>query len=110
MKSILGSVAFIAMMSSTAALAQPVDNSARAMNIATLEVATRIAPSDGGAYAELGAAYWRAGRTADAANAYRRVLALDNVMLETRTGDAVWSHTVARMMLARTVQTSDARN
>ncbi len=110
MRNLTVKAAFIAVVSATAALAHPVDNSAKSVNIAALEVGARVASADGGAYAELAAAYWRAGRTGDAAAAYRRVLALDNVMLETRTGDAVWSHAVARVMLARTVQTSDARN
>jgi cytochrome c-type biogenesis protein CcmH/NrfG len=110
MKSFLVSAAVCAAVLPAVTLAQPVDNSPKAIQIVSLEAGTRIAPSDGGAYAELGAAYWRAGRTADAVAAYRRVLALDNVMLETRTGDAVWSHAVARAMLARGLQTSDARN
>jgi hypothetical protein len=110
MKSFLVSAAFGMVLIPAAALAQPVDNSAGPIRIASLETVTRVAPSDGGAYAELASAYWHAGRTADAAVAYRRVLALDNVMLETRSGDAVWSHAIARQMLGQSVQTSDSHN
>lgn len=81
--------------------AQPVDNF-----IYSLETAAKVSPSDGGASAELASAYYRAGRTSDAAAAYRRVLQLDNVMLETRSGDAIWSHKVARTMLERTSLTA----
>lgn len=64
------------------------------------EASAQVDPRDGGAQIELANAYVRAGRTGDAATAYRRALTLDNVMLETRTGDAIWSHQVARHMLA----------
>lgn len=75
-------------------------------NFVGLETAARVSPSDGGAQAELASAYYRAGRGSDAAVAYRRVLALDNVMLETRTGNAIWSHQVARTMLQKTTATT----
>ncbi len=110
MKTFLVSLACSAMLIPAATIAQPVDNSVGMVQIASLESLTRVAPSDGGAYAELASAYWRAGRTADAVMAYRRVLALDNVMLETRRGDSVWSHAAARQMLGLSVQTSDLRN
>jgi predicted TPR repeat methyltransferase len=89
----------------TPAVADSVDNfSTQAIS---LEQVVRVSPRDGGAYAELAGAYVRAGRVADAMSAYRQVLALDNVMLETRSGDAVWSHEVARQALANeTVMTS----
>lgn len=79
-----------------AANADPVDN------FTGLEMAARYSPTDGGAQAELASAYFRAGRTSEAVGAYKRVLKLDNVMLETRSGSAIWSHEVARHMLQRT--------
>jgi Flp pilus assembly protein TadD len=95
---IFGALASISMASS--AIAGPVDNSGD--QIAALTQFVSVSPRDGGAYAELAGAYARAGRMADAMTAYRRVLALDNVMLETRNGDAIWSHEVARKALANT--------
>ena len=80
----------------TPALAAPADNPVR-----SFEVASQLAPRDGGAVIELAGAYQRVGRTADANTAFRRALTLDNAMLETPTGDAVWSHQVARQALAR---------
>lgn len=64
-----------------------------------LQNAVAMAPSDAGATIELANAYWRAGRHAEAREAYRRALTLNNEMLETRGGDAVWSRQVARTML-----------
>jgi hypothetical protein len=110
MKTFLVLVACGAMLIPAATFAQPVDNSVGMIQIASLESVTRVAPSDGGAYAELASAYWRAGRTADAVVAYRRVLALDNVMLVTRGGDSVWSHAAAHQMLGLSVQRSDLHN
>ena len=65
-------------------------------------VHSRIAPTsaDGGDYVELAQAYLRAGRTGDAAVAYRAALARDNVMMVTRHGDSIWSHEIARGALA----------
>jgi hypothetical protein len=71
--------------------------------VRSLETVAQLSPSDGGAQIELAAAYQRAGRTADANNAFRRVLVLDNAMLETPTGDSVWSHQVARRALGHDV-------
>jgi predicted TPR repeat methyltransferase len=91
---------FVAASISTPVLAGPVDNfSAQAIS---MEQTVRISPRDGGAYAELANAYVRAGRMSDAIVAYRQVLALDNVMLETPRGDAIWSHEVAHKALANT--------
>lgn len=101
MKKALALTAIASAFLATAAVAQPVDNF-----VGSLETAARYSPSDGGAQAELASAYIQAGRTSDAAAAYRRVLALDNVMLETRTGEAIWSHAVARYMLQKTAQTT----
>ena len=70
--------------------------------VRSVEASAQVDPRDGGAQIELANAYVRAGRSGDAAAVYRRALTLDNVMLETRTGDAIWSHQVARHMLART--------
>lgn len=92
--------AFLALSLASPAFAGPVDNSAD--QIASLTHLVGVSPRDGGVYAELAGAYVRAGRLNDAMTAYRRVLALDNVMLETPSGDAVWSHEVARKALANT--------
>ena len=81
---------------STVAVAAPRSTDA----VATREAVAQVDARDGGAQIELANAYVRAGRSGDAAVVYRRALALDNVMLETRTGDAIWSHQVARHMLA----------
>ena len=80
--------------------AAPVDNSAN--QVAALIQLASVSPRDGGIYVELAGAYMRTGRVTDAITAYRRVLALDNVMLETSTGDAIWSHEVAGRALATT--------
>ena len=82
----------------TPALAAPARDAVR-----SLEAVSQVSPRDGGVAIELAAAYQRAGRTADANTAFRRALTLDNAMLETPTGDAVWSHQVARQALARDV-------
>jgi Flp pilus assembly protein TadD len=87
---------FLAAILSAPVVAHPVDNSVTA----DYEAVAQRSPTDGGAYAELATAYLRDGRVNDAMTAYRRVLKLDNVMLETRTGDAIWSHQVARHALA----------
>ncbi|MDF0486596.1 hypothetical protein PX554_00510 [Sphingomonas sp. H39-1-10] len=68
-------------------------------SVSTLEAVTLVNPNDGGTAIELAQAYLRADRPGEAMTAYRRALTLDNVMLETRFGDAVWSHTVARQAL-----------
>ena len=70
-------------------------------DVRSAEALTRVLPKDGGAYIELAQAYVRADRPADAAAAYRRALSLDNSMMETRTGDSVWSHNIARAALVR---------
>lgn len=79
---------------------------ARDSDVRSAEALTRVAPKDGGAYIELAQAYLRADRTADAAAAYRRALTLDNEMMETKTGDAIWSRNVARAALVRFPQMS----
>ena len=79
---------------------------ARDADVRSAEALTRIAPKDGGAYIELAQAYLRADRTADAAAAYRRALTLDNEMMETKTGDSIWSRNVARAALVRFPQMS----
>lgn len=70
-------------------------------DVRSAEALTRVLPRDGGAYIELAQAYVRADRPADAAAAYRHALSLDNSMMETRTGDSVWSHNIARAALVR---------
>jgi len=79
---------------------------ARDSDVRSAEALTRIAPKDGGAYIELAQAYLRADRPADAAAAYRRALTLDNEMMETKTGDSIWSRNVARAALVRFPQMS----
>lgn len=83
------------------AAAAPARNPAAAVH--SLEVELQMSPRDGGVAIELAAAYQRSGRMADANTALRRALTLDNAMLETPTGDAVWSHQVAKRALAGTV-------
>lgn len=72
---------------------------ARDSDVRSAEALTSVLPKNGGAYIELAQAYLRADRTADAAAAYRRALTLDNEMMETKTGDAVWSRNIARAAL-----------
>ena len=79
---------------------------ARDSDVRSAEALTRVAPRDGGAYIELAQAYVRADRPADAAAAYRRALTLDNEMMETKTGDSIWSRNVARAALVRFPQMS----
>ncbi len=79
------------------AVAKPVDNSKLVM---LDRVAARM-PYNGAAQSDLGIAYLRADRASEARAAFERVLQLDNVTLTTRTGEDIWSHTLARRMLAR---------
>ncbi|WP_232280273.1 hypothetical protein [Sphingomonas sp. PAMC 26605] len=83
------------------AAASPARNPAAAVH--SLEVESQMSPRDGGVAIELAGAYQRSGRIADANTALRRALTLDNTMLETPTGDAIWSHQVAKRALAGTV-------
>jgi Flp pilus assembly protein TadD len=83
------------------AAAAPTQDPAAAVR--ALEAVAQVSPNDGGVAIELAAAYQRAGRIADANTTLRRALTLDNAMLETPTGDAVWSHQVAKRALARDV-------
>lgn len=70
--------------------------------LASYETRAQVSPRDGGAQIELAQAYLAAGRTADASAAYNRALKLDNEMMETRTGNSVWSHQIATAALAKT--------
>lgn len=89
-----------------ASAATPVDNFAassaadryQAMARA-YEAAVAKDPADESAWINLAVAYRHIGRGADAVVAYRRVLALENVMLDTADGRALWSHDVARRAL-----------
>lgn len=105
-KMALGLVALTAMTGT--AIAHPSDTARPAMQRASmlvgLEDVAQRNPADGGVLIELANAYTLAGRSGDAAVAYRRALTLDNVMLETRSGDAIWSHQVARHMLGTAPQ------
>ncbi|GGA42384.1 hypothetical protein [Sphingomonas psychrolutea] len=93
----------IAILVAAAAVAPAAAAPARniAADVRALEAVSRISPSDGGVAIELAAAYQRAGRVADANTALRRALTLDNAMLETPTGDSVWSHNVAKRALSQ---------
>ena len=95
---------------SAPAVAAPLDGQAMqqvtaqtAVDIKNLETVTRVSPTDGGSYIELAGAYLRAGRTADAMRAFHRAMALDNVMMETPTGDSIWSHQIASKALRHEV-------
>jgi Flp pilus assembly protein TadD len=68
-------------------------------DVRSAEQLALLSPNDSGSYIELAQAYLRADRLADAAAAYRRALKLDNSMMETKAGDAVWSHNIARAAL-----------
>jgi len=91
--------------------ADPVDNYAvRAMNnadygaaIAKLEAHVKRAPSDETALLNLALAYRHVARAADADAAYRRVLKLDDVMLDAAGGGAISAHELARRGLAAAV-------
>jgi cytochrome c-type biogenesis protein CcmH/NrfG len=75
-----------------------------AVDVRSLETFTSVAPRDGGAFIELAQAYMRDNRPAEAATAYRRALNLDNVMMQSPTGDSIWSHQVARRSLSRVAE------
>ena len=85
----------------SAAMTAQADN---AVMLKGLETAARMSPSDGGAAIELANAYMRAGRTVDAMAHYRRALQLDDVMMQTRLGDDIWAHEIARKALAADVR------
>jgi len=105
---------------STSALAQPVDNYAvtaiadarYASAVARLEAKVKSMPNDETAWINLAIAYRHTGRSDDAVAAYTRVLKLDNVELDTATGQPMWSHDVARAGLAmpRNQVVASARN
>jgi len=89
------------------AMAAPSDEAAGAKvatDIRVSESRARVVANDSGDYIELAQAYLRAGKTGEAALAYRAALARDNVMMVTRYGDSIWSHEVARMALKRVPQ------
>ena len=95
---------FASILVLAATLGTPVlaaSTSSTAAAVKSAEAYARVSPDDGGTQIELAAAYQRAGRTADANTTFRRALTLENAMLETPTGDSVWSHQVARQALAR---------
>ncbi len=96
----LSLLAAAAVMTPCAASAH--SDTAQTTAVAASETRARLDPRDGGAQIELAQAYLRAHRAADAERAYRRALGLDNAMLETRNGDAIWSHQVATLALAHT--------
>ena len=68
--------------------------------VASAFARAQLNPRDGGAQIELAQAYLRAHCPAEAEHAYREALKLDNEMMETPTGDSIWSHQVATLALA----------
>jgi len=82
------------------ALADAPADAKLAADIRVSESRTQATSADSGTYIELAQAYLRAGRTGDAALAYRAALTRDNEMMLTKTGDSIWSHKVARDALA----------
>ncbi|MBY0521311.1 MAG: tetratricopeptide repeat protein [Sphingomonas sp.] len=74
----------------------------RALNytISYFQAALKRDNRDQEAWLNLGMAYRKLDRTADATTALRHVLALDNIVLQDRNGDDVWSHTLASQALA----------
>ena len=95
----------IAILVAAAAVAPAAAAASRdpAADVRSLEAVAKLSPNDGGVAIELAAAYRSAGRAADANTALRRALVLDNAMLETPTGDSVWSHQVARQALSHDI-------
>ena len=93
------------------AVANPVDNyatkpiSAAKYDVAMmqLERVVREDALDETALLNLALVYRHKGRTADAAKLYRRVLAHDNVLLDTVDGKPRWAHDVARAGLGNMV-------
>lgn len=90
--------------------ANPVDNFGADATIkagkyqqAALRLEARVAqvPKDETALLNLALAYRHIGREADAQTAFRRVLALDDVVLDTADGRTVSSHALARRGLAQ---------
>jgi Flp pilus assembly protein TadD len=102
----LGLIAASSLAVSASAAPNDTATARNAVAVRSLESFTRVAPSDGGAFIELAQAYLRDNRAAEAATAYRRALSLDNVMMVTPNGDAIWSHDVARRALTRVVELS----
>ena len=100
-----GALAFIATPASAASV---VDNyasdaiaSARLTEaVALLEPRVAVAPRDESALINLAVAYRRSGRAAEADALYRRVLTLDDVVLDAADGSAINAHEVARRALA----------
>jgi cytochrome c-type biogenesis protein CcmH/NrfG len=87
-----------------AALLAPASASAQSSTtVASLEQRASVKPNDGGTQIELAQAYAQANRPGDAARAYKRALQLDNEMMETGHGDAIWSHQVAKLALGNNV-------
>ncbi len=104
----------LAMTPSVAVAGQPVDNySANAVMAAKYSVAiTTLSgdlvrnPRDESALINLAIALRRTGRVAEAQTLYRRVLALEEVELDTVNGTAMSSHEVARRGLGLNTQLS----
>jgi len=95
------------------AVADPVDNYAAQpikaakfdIAMAKLERVVRADALDETALLNLALVYRHKGRSADAAKLYRRVLAHENVRLDTVEGKSVWAHDVARAGLSSTTTT-----
>jgi Flp pilus assembly protein TadD len=92
---------------SVVAAADPVDNygvndiqKARyTLAINQLERAYARRPSDESILLNLAFAYRKAGRAADAATLYRKVLSMQDYELNTVSGTPVWAHDLARQAL-----------
>jgi tetratricopeptide (TPR) repeat protein len=90
-----------------AAVATPVDNYAAAhitaakydVAMTRLEQVVREDALDETALLNLALVYRHKGRAADAAKLYRRVLAQENVLLDTVDGKPRWAHDIARTSL-----------
>jgi tetratricopeptide (TPR) repeat protein len=95
-----------------AAVANPVDNYAArditkaryAVAIQKLERDYARSPNDESTLLNLALAYRYAGREAEAAPLYRKVLAMPDYELDTTSGVPVYAHRAARAALARSVQ------
>lgn len=107
-------LAFIAVAPLSAIAAEPVDNYAAdavvaaryAEAVTMLQAHVAKDPMDESALINLAIAYRHTGRAAEAQAMYRRVLQLENVMLDTAKGRAMSSHDVARRGLGLGTQLS----
>ena len=96
---------------STLAAADPVDNYAvndigkarYGLAISQLERDYARRPSDESILLNLALAYRHAGRSAEAATLYRKVLSMQDYELDTVSGKPMWAHDIARRALGERV-------